>query len=99
MLRNVLRNAPLRNALYTMPRPRIYSTNASRQAAYRARKKAIEDEATSEWCAIVDAAWELRDAIHAAADAGDSNAIKLCGLKPSQILTKLTEHYLRSSGV
>lgn len=76
-----------------MPRPRIYSTDAARQAAYRARKKELAEEKLAEWEAIIDAAWELSDTISEAARRGNSDAAKLNGLKPSQILTILAERF------
>jgi len=76
-----------------MPRPRLYSTNAARQAAYRARKQGLDEERLAEWEATVDAAWELSDAIREAARRGDSEAARLNGLKPSQILTILAERF------
>lgn len=76
-----------------MPRHRIYSTNAARQAAYRNRRKGQEEERLAEWEAIVDAAWELSDAIREAARRGDSEAAKLNGLRPSQIIEQLAARY------
>jgi methylphosphotriester-DNA--protein-cysteine methyltransferase len=76
-----------------MGRPRIHVDNAARQAAYRARKRGTPDPTTAEWQAIVDATWDLCDTIRDAARRGNSEAARLNGLKPSQIITALGKRF------
>lgn len=74
-----------------MPRPRIYESNAEKQAEYRRRKALPGVYGLAEKEAIIHAAWALYDAVSAAADLGDSEAVRLNGLSPSQIINALAE--------
>jgi hypothetical protein len=76
-----------------MPRHRIYESDAERQAAYRRRKALPAIYALAEQQATLAAAWELCDAVNAAADRGDSEAVRLKGLTPSQTIAALVQRF------
>ena len=76
-----------------MPRPRRYESDAERQAAYRRRKALPGIYGLAEQEAIIHAAWELRDAVQAAAERGDSEAARLNGLSPSQLIRLIGERF------
>ena len=76
-----------------MPRPRLYESNAERQAAYRRRRAVVDIYALAEREAVLNKAWELCDAIQAASDRGDPLAARLNGLTPSQTLTALIDRF------
>lgn len=76
-----------------MSRHRRYSSDAERQAAYRLRKSLPGIYGLAEQEAILNAAWELRDAVQAAAERGNSEAARLNGLAPSQLIRLIVERF------
>ena len=76
-----------------MPRRRIYASDAERQAAYRARQRKAQLGTEAERQATLDAAWMLREAIHYAAQRGDTQAIRLNRLPTSHILKELADDF------
>jgi hypothetical protein len=77
-----------------MPRHRIYESDADRQRAYRQRKALPGIYGLAEREATVTAAWALCDAIHEAAQRGDTEAAQLNGLSPSRVIQALTQRFL-----
>ena len=76
-----------------MARPRIYESNAERQAEYRRRKALPGIYGLAEKEAIIHAAWSLYDAVKAASEHGDSEAARLNGIPPSQIIEQLAARF------
>jgi len=77
-----------------MGRPKLYLTDADRQAAYRSRlgsSKAVVDRASLD--ALHQRLEALRDAVHSAAKRGDSLALSCRAGSVDTMLDRLIEHF------
>ena len=76
-----------------MPRPRIYSNDAERQAEHRARQKDRTQAQQSAYASLYDRVNRMHAAIQLAAAAGDRQAQHLLQSMPVETLEAVTTHF------